>query len=174
MSKPDTDQSDERRRQFAQKFSEAIPQNKALGIEVMDVRRGHSSLRLPYAKHLVGNADTGVLHGGAITTLLDACCGMSVGSMLTNPKPFATLDLRIDYVRPATPGQDVIAEAECYKVTANVAFTRAVAHHGDRADPIAAASGTFMLATKGKPRPHRLPPEASDAPEASGATEAGQ
>jgi acyl-coenzyme A thioesterase PaaI-like protein len=77
---------------------------------------------------------------------------MAVASMLSKPQPFATLDLRIDYVRPATTGEAVIAEAECYRITSNVAFTRAFAHHGDPSDPIAAASGTFMLATKGTPR----------------------
>jgi acyl-coenzyme A thioesterase PaaI-like protein len=82
--------------------------------------------------------------------MLDGCCGMSVATMLTNPMPFATLDLRIDYARPATPGQAVIAEAECYRITHSVAFTRAFAHHGDAKDPIAAAAGTFMLGTKGK------------------------
>ena len=52
--------------------------------------------------------------------------------------------------RPATPGQPVIAEAECYRITRSVAFTRAFAHHGDPKDPIAAAAGTFMLGTKGE------------------------
>ena len=47
-------------------------------------------------------------------------------------------------------GQAVIAEAECYRITNSVAFTRAFAHHGDAAAPIAAAAGTFMLGTKGK------------------------
>ena len=83
-------------------------------------------------------------------TVLDGCCGMSVATMLKAPEPFATLDLRIDYVRPAEPGKAVIAEAECYHVTRSVAFTRAFAHHGDPKNPIAAAAGTFMLGTKGK------------------------
>jgi acyl-coenzyme A thioesterase PaaI-like protein len=87
---------------------------------------------------------------GPLTALLDSCCGMSVATMLREPAPFATLDLRIDYVKPATPGQAVIAEAECYRVTHSVAFTRAFAHHGDPKDPIAAAAGTFMLGTKGQ------------------------
>ena len=43
-----------------------------------------------------------------------------------------------------------LAEAECYRVTHSVAFTRAFAHHGDAKDPIAAAAGTFMLGTKGE------------------------
>ena len=137
---------------FQQAFSDAIPHNKAIGIEVVAVRRGHGSMKLPYDKKLIGNPETGVLHGGAITALLDACSGMAVATMLDKPQPFATLDLRIDYVRPATPGKEVIAEAECFKVTSNVAFTRAFAHHGDRNDPIASATGTFMLATKGRSR----------------------
>jgi uncharacterized protein (TIGR00369 family) len=116
------------------------------------VARGRGVLRLPWKRELVGNPETGVIHGGAITTMLDACCGMAVATMLKTPQPFATLDLRIDYVRPATKGEAVIAEAECYRITSNVAFTRAFAHHGDPSDPIAAASGTFMLATKGSAR----------------------
>jgi uncharacterized protein (TIGR00369 family) len=95
--------------------------------------------------------ETGVLAGGPLTAMLDGCCGMSVATMLKAPEPFATLDLRIDYVRPAEPGKAVIAEAECYRITRSVAFTRAFAHHGDAKDPIAAAAGTFMLGTKGKP-----------------------
>ena len=46
---------------------------------------------------------------------------------------------------------DLNAEAECYRITRSVAFTRAFAHQGDRKDPVAAAAGTFMLGTKGMP-----------------------
>jgi uncharacterized protein (TIGR00369 family) len=107
-------------------------------------------MQLDWREELVGNPETGVLAGGPLTALLDSCCGMSVATMLKEPAPFATLDLRIDYVKPAAPGQSVIAEAECYRITHSVAFTRAFAHHGDAKDPIAAAAGTFMLGTKGQ------------------------
>jgi uncharacterized protein (TIGR00369 family) len=130
-------------------FSDTIPQNKALGLQVVAVRKGVATMKLEWQPHLVGNPETGVLFGGALTTMLDACSGMAVATMLTEPAPFATLDLRIDYIKPATPGQAVIAEAQCYKLTNNVAFTRAVAHHGDPADPIASSAGTFMMGTKG-------------------------
>lgn len=142
---------------FQSLFSDTIPHNKALGLKVVAVRRGFASMRLEWREELVGNPETGVLAGGPLTAMLDGCCGMSVATMLKEPKPFATLDLRIDYARPATPGQAVIAEAECYRITNSVAFTRAFAHHGDPADPIAAAAGTFMLGTKGKPtRPQMI------------------
>ena len=129
---------------FQQWFSDTIPHSKALGLKIIAVRRGFGSMQLDWREELVGNPETGVLAGGPLTALMDSCCGMSVATMLTEPKPFATLDLRIDYVRPATPGKAVIAEAECYRVT------RAFAHHGDAKDPIAAAAGTFMLGTKGE------------------------
>lgn len=134
---------------FQEWFSDTIPQNKALGLRVVGVRRGVATMQLEWQPHLVGDAETGVLFGGAITTMLDACSGMAVATMLKEPSPFATLDLRIDYIKPATPRQAVIAEAECFKLTNNVAFTRAVAHHGDPADPIASSAGTFMMGTKG-------------------------
>jgi uncharacterized protein (TIGR00369 family) len=154
MSSPLSD-PDQRIAFFQQWFSDTIPHSKALGLKIIAVRRGFGSMQLDWREELVGNPETGVLAGGPLTALMDSCCGMSVATMLKEPAPFATLDLRIDYVRPATPGQAVIAEAECYRITRSVAFTRAFAHHGDAKDPIAAAAGTFMLGTKGQAnRPH--------------------
>ena len=135
---------------FQQWFSDTIPHNRALGLKVVAVRRGFASMRLDWREELVGNPETGVLAGGPITAMLDGCCGMAVATMLAKPEPFATLDLRIDYAKPAEPGKPVIAEAECYRITRSVAFTRAFAHQGDPKNPIAAAAGTFMLGTKGK------------------------
>ena len=129
-------------------FNELIPHNKALGMALLELERGEAKFKLPYDAKLVGNPDTGVLHGGAITALLDACSGAAVFSALPALMPIATLDLRIDYLRAAEAGRDVIAHATCYKTTRNVAFTRAVAYHDDEADPIATSAGTFMLGTK--------------------------
>ena len=131
---------------------DTIPHSTALGIEIVDMQRGRATLSLPWAAHLVGNADTGVLAGGAITALLDSVSGAAVGSRMLHLVPFATLDLRIDYNRPAEPNRTVLAEAECYRLTPNIAFTRALAHHGDRESPIAAAAGTFMISTRATPR----------------------
>ena len=129
-------------------FTEGIPHNKALGMEMLELDRGEAKFKLPYDAKLVGNPDTGVLHGGAITALLDACSGAAVFAALTEWVPIATLDLRIDYLRAAEAGREVIAHATCYKTTRNVAFTRAIAYHDDPADPIASSVGTFMLSTK--------------------------
>ncbi len=133
-----------------QGFSHMIPHNEALGLDVVDFHETGMTIRLPYDARWVGNPDTGVLHGGVITTLLDAVSGAAVFVRLGLPVAIATLDLRIDYLKPAAPGRDVVARADCYKVTRNVAFVRASAYHDDPDDPIASASSTFMLHTKGR------------------------
>lgn len=117
----------------------------SLGGEVLEVGRGRARMRLPYGAHLVGDPDTGVVHGGVITAMLDQSCGIAVASALTTLMPFATLDLRIDYMKPATPHADILFEAECLKVTHEVAFTRGVAYQTSREAPIALSTGAFML-----------------------------
>jgi len=142
------DGSDELKLRMAKAFSRGVPHNQALGIRVIDITATDVVFELPYDARLVGNPDTGTLHGGAITALLDGCSGAAVFAALTELVPIATLDLRIDYLKPAEPGKPVIGKATCYKMTRNVAFTRAVAYQDDPEDAIAHSVGTFMLSTK--------------------------
>jgi uncharacterized protein (TIGR00369 family) len=122
-----------------------VPYNAALQLRAEDASADGVTVVLPYRLELVGNPDTGVLHGGAITALLDAACGMAVFFKMPTPTRVATLDLRIDYLKPATPSKDVRTRAQCYKLTRQVAFTRATAYHDDPDDPIASAVGTFII-----------------------------
>lgn len=124
-----------------------VPHNRELGLVMTDFReeRGEAWMRLPYADRLVGDPTTGVLHGAAITTLMDAACGMAVMLKLGMSEPVATVDLRIDYLKPAAPRRDVIAHTECFKVTRAIAFVRGFAHHEDTPnDPIASVAATFI------------------------------
>jgi uncharacterized protein (TIGR00369 family) len=122
-----------------------VPYNGALGMQAEEASADGIVVLLPYRPELVGNPETGVLHGGVITALVDSASGMSVFLKRGKPARIATLDLRIDYLKPATPAQDVRARAECYKVTRQVAFVRATAYHADPADPIATSAGTFVI-----------------------------
>jgi uncharacterized protein (TIGR00369 family) len=135
-------------RDLSYRFMDLVPHNRALGIHIVALADGEATMSLPYDEKLVGNPETGVLHGGAVTSLMDACSGAAVFMKLTSLSPIATLDLRIDYLKPATPGEDVIAHAVCYKLTRSIAFVRCLAHHGDPEHAIAAAAGAFMLATR--------------------------
>lgn len=121
------------------------PYNAALHMRAVQASREGVTVVLPYRPELVGNPDTGVLHGGAITGVVDGTCGIAVFLKRGSPARIATLDLRIDYLKPATPPKDVRVRAECHKLTRQVAFVRASAYHDDPSDAIAAAAGTFII-----------------------------
>ncbi|MEQ1754054.1 MAG: PaaI family thioesterase [Micropepsaceae bacterium] len=135
-----------------------VPHAEALKIHVISLEAGKVICRVPFSEHLIGNPDTRVIHGGVITALLDNACGISVGSKTMLKGQIATLDLRIDYMKSATPDLDILAFAECFKVTRNIAFTRGVAYHTDRDDPIATCAAAFMLRTRATSDPtDRMP-----------------
>jgi uncharacterized protein (TIGR00369 family) len=126
-----------------------IPHAAALGMHLVSREGNRCIVRVPYAAHLVGDPDTGVIHGGVITAVLDNVSGMAVrnDAGVGDAAGIATLDLRIDYMRPAEPRCDLFTEAECYRTTANVAFVRGWAYERDRNDPVATSVATFMLGT---------------------------
>jgi len=128
---------------------EKIPHCRAMGMRVVEIRHGKGFMCIDYAKRMVGNPETRVVHGGVITALLDTLGGIVVMTSVPENTPIATLDLRIDYLRPARPGKRILASAECYKVTENVAFVRGLAYHEIDGDPIANCTGTYMLGATG-------------------------
>lgn len=137
---------------FAQRWREFIPSspyNRALGFVGTGVEGDWCILTVPYREELVGDPGTGVLHGGVITALLDAACGLAVYLRLPEMKPMATLDLRLDYLKPATPGREVFGRAQCYKLTKDLAFVRGCAYHDTPDEPIAMAVGVYMFISKG-------------------------
>lgn len=102
-------------------------------------------LALPYATDLIGDPATGIIASGPIATLMDMATSMAVWRRRGYFAQQATLDLRIDYLRAATPGRTVIGRGDCQRLTRSVGFVRGEAHDGDPADPVALVSGTFML-----------------------------
>lgn len=125
----------------------------ALGFETLGDRA--CAMRAPFREDLVGDPAVGALAGGVIFALLDQTCGMAIAMALRAraetegraPRPggMATLDFRLDHVRPPRAGAAVIGEAECLRLTGDVAVVRAWAYEDDPADPVAAAQAAFML-----------------------------
>ena len=119
----------------------------ALGLEYRASGDNWMELCLPWREELVGVPETGVLASGAIVSLIDTASGGSVWMTLGHFVPIVTLDLRLDYMRPALKGETVIARCECGKLTRQIAFIRGVAHGSDPERPIAHSAATFMLSS---------------------------
>lgn len=126
----------------------------AIGMTVDRIEGAKLTVRVPYAPHLVGDPDTGVIHGGVITAALDNASGWAVrvGKDSQDDMGMATLDLRIDYMKPATPHIDLFVTAECYKQTSTISFVRASAFHEHAEDPVATSVAAFMMGTPNAPR----------------------
>jgi uncharacterized protein (TIGR00369 family) len=118
---------------------------RASGLRIDRVERGEAWSSLPYQSVFVGDIESGVLHGGVVTAMLDESCGMAVQLALDGSRSIATLDLRIDYQKPAKPGLDIKAHAICYHVTRSIAFVHATAYQETEQDPVATAAACFMV-----------------------------
>jgi len=130
------------------KLMGGLPFSAEIDMRLHEAGNGVAVLSVGYDPRLVGDPETGVLHGGVITALLDTACGWSVMASPAKIRSTATLDLRIDYMRPATAGERVWCRAETYRVTRSIAFSRAVAYHHSPDDPVATAQGSFILERK--------------------------
>jgi uncharacterized protein (TIGR00369 family) len=129
----------------ARSFMSALPHGQALGMQIIDIGDGRATVTMPWDARFVGDPVTGVIHGGAVSALMDTASGAAVMCHPAGPQGTATLGLRIDYMRPATTGQSITARAECYHVTRSVAFVRVTATDDDASRPVAMATGTFTL-----------------------------
>lgn len=109
-------------------------------------------LALPYSEEQIGDVPSGVVASGPIIAMMDIATSLAVWNRIARFVPHATLDLRIDYLRPATPGRTVIGRGECLRVTRAIAFTRGLAHDGDPDDPIAHVTATFMVPSGSYPK----------------------
>lgn len=139
---------------LSQHFARSIPHVAEIGMRVLSLDAEGARVELPYRPDWLGDTQRGLIHTGIITTVIDSVSGLAVFSALKEFKAIATLDLRMDYLRPASPDKTLTCAAQCYRLTRSIAFVKAQAWQDSEAEPVAVSQSTFMLAshsTKRKP-----------------------
>ncbi|HEY0627402.1 MAG TPA: PaaI family thioesterase [Allosphingosinicella sp.] len=126
-------------------YASQVGHGGALGISYVGHGEDWVELGLDYQDKLIGVTRTGVIASGPIISLMDMALSMAIWVKLNRFRHQATLDMRVDYLRAATPGRKIVGRGECYAVTKSVGFVRGHAHDGDPADPVAHVAATFMF-----------------------------
>ncbi|HEU0196654.1 MAG TPA: PaaI family thioesterase [Nevskiaceae bacterium] len=143
----DTPEASTFRASLHDRYSRFIPHSAALGMTVEAIGTRKASGRLHCRPEFVGDPDRGLIHNGVIISLIDSTFGCAVNSRIGSWQRIATLDLRVDYLRPALLGADILCEAECYRLARHIAFVRASVWQEDAPEaPVAEALATFMRA----------------------------
>lgn len=125
-------------------FAQAIPHARECGMAVDALDASGARASMPFRQEWLGDTERGVYHTGVITTLVDTVSGVAAMAAAGRFETIATLDLRMDFLRPAAQGKDLHVHAACYRLTRSIAFVRASAWQDDEAVPVAVSQSTFM------------------------------
>ena len=112
---------------FQTVFEEKIPFNKFLGLKLDDADDGKATVSFDFKPELIGNFESGILHGGVISAVLDVVGAVAVlsqhakeGKILLG---FGTVDLRVDFLTPAS-GKHFTARGEVMRLGRILSSTR--------------------------------------------------
>ena len=122
--------------------------NGWLGLRFSDHGEDWGEMERPWREDLLGERGRDVLASGPIVSLLDMAGGLSIWARMGEFRAIATLDLRVDYTRPARERASVFGRVQCYRTTRSAAFVRGIAHDGDPDDPVAHMQAVFMTIDK--------------------------
>lgn len=125
-------------------FAQSIPHARECGMAVDALDASGARASMPFRQEWLGDTERGVYHTGVITTLVDTVSGVAAMAAAGRFETIATLDLRMDFLRPAAQGKDLHVHAACYRLTRSIAFVRASAWQDDEAVPVAVSQSTFM------------------------------
>jgi len=93
-----------------------------MGLKIEKAEATGVEMRMPFNPDFCVDNEGTMLHGGILTALLDSAFGLANFLAIDNVENMATVDLRVEYLRPAQSRADVVVFAECYRQTRHVAF----------------------------------------------------
>jgi acyl-CoA thioesterase len=117
-----------------QQAAASVPFARLLGIELVDIRPGSAELSFEIREDLMQN--NGVVHGGAIASLIDTAMAFAIISVLSPKEKVTTVDLTVNYLRPLIKGKVsaiakvvkagrsiIVVSAEVFDAAGNLANT---------------------------------------------------
>ena len=122
---------------------DAIPYARFLGVEV---ERGAAGLEciLPFRRELVGNSALPAVHGGVLGAFLELTALLHLLEESASDRVPKPITFSVDYLRSAGPST-TRARADIFKLGRRIANVRVVAWQEDRARPVVAGNGKFLL-----------------------------
>ena len=148
---------------LARLFCERVPHSRDLDMVIVPTDGLQVRMRLSPKPHLLDAASTLTICSSVLLSLCDSAAGLAVFAATQTLAPIATLDLRMNYLRPAPGNLPVTVSATSDGVTDNVAFVRCVVHAEGSAEPVATGDATFMRGTRGRRFDSEALPEARPA-----------
>lgn len=130
--------------EMARRALNAIPHNADLGITLVDLQRARCLAKLSGNPMLGGDRDGGLYFPSVLLTLADAACGVAFISAVGEYGAVATLDLRIDYLRPVPVSQTLVVDAHCHRYTGEIGFLKCDIRGEGAEEPAALVTATFL------------------------------
>lgn len=139
-------------------FERKIVFNEFLGFTISEFSPGKVTVSFNMRPELIGHFMHGQLHGGVISSVLDAAGGLAViwaiadfhanetaDQIMQRFKALATIDIRVDYLRPGI-GERFTAEASIVRLGRRIASTHSVLY-GDSGKKVASANGAYIVSS---------------------------
>ncbi len=135
-------------------FGSGHPLFRVFGIAMDEMTKDGAVMSMPCVEEVCDQQ--GMLHRGAIATLLDTACGLAIFVRLGNMRPIATIDLRVDFIAKPKPGEGVTCNVTCFAVEQSIAYVRGEAFGRDGGNLLASVSGSFAIGTAGPSFDHSM------------------
>lgn len=117
---------------------------KLVGLRVEAVRLDYCRMILPFKPEL--EQPMGIVHGGAIATLVDAVVVPAIGSAYGPEVGYSTIDMHVQYLS-ALVREDAVAEGIVVKRGRSIVFCEASVHGRTSGKPLARGSLTYSVSS---------------------------
>ncbi len=119
----------------------SIPLGRAMGFHALEVEEGRAVIVLDSNDSHLNTM--GRLHGGVLCTIADTAMGIAHACSLPEHLTSATVEMKINFLRPVASGVRLLAEGKVVKQGQTIGFVECDVHD-DQQRLVARASGTFM------------------------------